>query len=120
MKKESIKSFVEFVRKTCLKHKVEPFITLTVLHHDCADSTIPILYDKDDPDSVKNAFACNEELFEEGRKLGFVPYRMSVQQQMDKLNPDHIHWKVCAEIKKALDPYNILTPTRYNPVPNKS
>ena len=115
MKNHKVNEYINFIRRVTSKHKVEPLITLTVLHYDCIDSTIPILFNKNDPESVEAAKACIDELFEEGRKLGFVPYRLNIDQQIEKLDPNHIHWKTCSLIKSALDPHNVISPNRYNP-----
>jgi 4-cresol dehydrogenase (hydroxylating) len=115
MNAQKIKEFVEFIRRTTPKFNIEPLITFTNLKHDCIDSTIPLIFDVKNPQARKDAEACLNTLFEEGRKLGFVPYRMSVNQQKEKLSANIMHWKVVKALKGTLDPNNLLAPNRYNP-----
>jgi len=115
MNDKKIREFVDFIRQTTPKYNIEPLITFTNLKHDCIDSTIPIIYDLNSPEAKQSAYDCLEELYEEGRKKGFVPYRMNVNQQRDALSPEVMHWKVIKSIKSAFDPNNILAPGRYNP-----
>ena len=68
--------FIEFAERTCGKHGLLAPITLTTLSLRCYASTIPLLFDRTNPDAERQARLCFEELYEEGLALGFVPYRM--------------------------------------------
>lgn len=115
MNVNKIQEFVDFIRSTTPKYNIEPLITFTNLRYDCIDSTIPLIFDVQNLVAKQNAHDCLNELYEEGRKRGFVPYRMNVKQQKEQLSPDHMHWKVVKAIKNALDPHNVLQANRYNP-----
>ncbi len=110
-----IREFIDMVRMICLKFDIEPLITLTALKHDCIDSTVPLLFNRADPAAIKAAKLCLDELFTSGCKLGFVPYRLNVEQQRRLLSVEKPHWSIVDKIKKALDPNNIIAPRRYNP-----
>ena len=114
MEPKKVTEFTEMVRTICIKHQIEPLITLTSFSDRCFDSTIPILFNKQDEDAVKRAKACYEELFETGKPLGFLPYRLSIHS-MGKLNKYDAAPELLKRIKKALDPNNILAPGRYLP-----
>lgn len=115
MKAEKIREFVEFIRLTCPKFNIEPFITFTNLKHDCVDSTIPIVFDLSNPKAVEDAHNCLKILVEEGLKKGFVPYRLNIDQQQWLLNKDSHFWQTVNKIKSSLDPNNVLSQARYNP-----
>ena len=115
MKANKMREFVEFIRETCPKFNIEPFITFTNLKHDCVDSTIPIVFDLSNPHAVTNAHKCLKELVEEGLKKGFVPYRLNIDQQQWLLNKDSDFWQTVNQLKISLDPHNILSQGRYNP-----
>ncbi|GAB3036299.1 FAD-binding oxidoreductase [Bowmanella dokdonensis] len=115
MKPEKMQEFVEFVRSTAPRYGVEPLITFTNLRHDCVDSTVPIVFNLADPASVQSAKDCLEELVNEGRKKGYVPYRLNTEQQQKLLNPSSPHWMLVRKLKSSLDPNNVLSPGRYNP-----
>ncbi len=115
MKPDKIREFVEFIRETCPKFNIEPFITFTNLKHDCVDSTIPIVFDLSNPQAVEDAHNCLEMLVKEGLKKGFVPYRLNIVQQQWLLNKESHFWQTVNQIKGSLDPHNILSQGRYNP-----
>jgi len=115
MKATKMREFVNFIRETCPKFNIEPFITFTNLRHDCVDSTIPIVFDLSNPTAVNDAHACLKELVTQGLKKGFVPYRLNIDQQQWLLNKDDDFWQTVNQLKKALDSNNILSQGRYNP-----
>ncbi len=115
MKPKAMKNFVNFIRQTCPKYNIEPFITFTNLRHDCVDSTIPITFDSTNPEAVNDAHNCLRELVEKGLALGYVPYRLNIDQQQWLLDKNTPFWKTVNQLKSVLDPQNILSPGRYNP-----
>ncbi|WP_057832599.1 FAD-binding protein [Colwellia sp. TT2012] len=115
MKANKMREFVEFIRATCPKFNIEPFITFTNLKHDCVDSTIPIVFDLSNPKAVNDAHNCLKMLVEQGLKKGFVPYRLNIDQQQWLLNKDSDFWQTVNQLKSSLDPNNILSQGRYNP-----
>ncbi|AAZ26639.1 FAD-binding protein [Colwellia psychrerythraea] len=115
MKPNIMREYVDFIRATCPKFNIEPLITFTNLKHDCVDSTIPILFDLSDPDAVKDAHNCLKELVLEGVKLGYIPYRLNIDQQQWLLDANSPFWHTVNDIKSVVDPNNILSMGRYNP-----
>jgi len=115
MSKDKMLEFAQFVRATTPQFGIEPFITFTNLSYDYVDSTIPIVFDLNNPQAVEQAHRCLDTLFDEGLKKGFVPYRLSTLQQKTKLDPQAPHWQITNLIKHALDPNNVINPERYNP-----
>ncbi|GAA0811721.1 FAD-binding oxidoreductase [Colwellia asteriadis] len=115
MKAGKMREFVDFIRDTCPKYNIEPFITFTNLRHDCVDSTIPIVFDLSNPQAVSDAHNCLKDLVENGLKKGFVPYRLNIDQQQWLLNKETPFWQTVNAIKEALDPNHILSKGRYNP-----
>jgi len=114
MKPEKVREFTEMTRSICIKHKIEPLITLTSLSDRCFDSTIPILFDKQNEDEVRRAHACYEELFETGKAKGFVPYRLGVQSMYLLEKYDAVP-ELTQKIKDIVDPNGIIAPGRYLP-----
>jgi 4-cresol dehydrogenase (hydroxylating) flavoprotein subunit len=112
MKPALVRQFVEMVKIICIKHQIEPLITLTSISDRCWDSTIPILFDRQNPEEVTRAQACYHELLETGRQQGFVPYRLGVQS-MDLPARENAVPDVLRTIKQAIDPNNIIAPGRY-------
>lgn len=112
MKPTLVRQYVEMVKTICIKHQIEPLITLTSISDRCWDSTIPILFDRQNPEEVTRAQACYHELLETGRQLGFVPYRLGVQS-MDLPARENAVPNILRLFKQAIDPNNIIAPGRY-------
>jgi len=115
MNPDVMRKYVEFIRATCPKYNIEPLITFTNLKYDCVDSTIPIIFDLSNPKAVEDAHNCLKELVINGLKLGFVPYRLNIDQQQWLLDASTPFWQTTNNIKSALDPNKILSIGRYNP-----
>jgi len=115
MKPEMIRKYTQMVRSVCQKHGMEPLITLTSISSRCFDSTVPLLFNTGDQDETDRARKCYEELFDLGRSMGLLPYRVSINHMDKVINPDSAYWKMVAAIKKSIDPNNIISPGRYCP-----
>jgi hypothetical protein len=113
MKPKLVSQFKTMVEKICKKHGIEPLITLTTLSPLGFDCTVPIVFDKDCPESVNRAKACHQELFEEGCRLGFVPYRIGIDQMEQLRAAAPKFFKFAGQIKKSIDPLAIIAPGRY-------
>ena len=112
MTPDKVDNYIAMVQEICVKHKIEPLITLTTLTDLCFDSTVPILFDKNDSDAVSRAHACFDELLTTGRKQGYIPYRLSIDA-MKYLKEYKAIPNISRDIKKVLDPDNIIAPGRY-------
>jgi 4-cresol dehydrogenase (hydroxylating) len=110
-----VRAFVDMVRRLCLEHRIEPLITLTSLSERCFDSTVPLLFDRADVDDVARAQACYDCLLEAGMAEGFVPYRTSVRSMSRFIDPGGAFWSLVSDLKRAVDPGDILSPGRYCP-----
>ncbi len=114
MRRGVVEQFIEFAERTCSKHGLLAPITLTTLSPRCYASTIPLLFDRTNPDGERRARTCFEELYEEGLALGFVPYRMGSQFMPALERTGAGVGPVVKAIKRALDPNEVLTPGRYS------
>jgi 4-cresol dehydrogenase (hydroxylating) len=115
MKPEGVRLYVDMVKEVCSTHGIEPLITLTSLSHRCFDSTVPILFDPADESETRRAKECYHALFAAGREHGFLPYRVGIDHMDLITNQGGTCWDVVSRVKKALDPYNIISPGRYCP-----
>lgn len=113
-KAENMKQFILMIRSITPRYNIEPMITFTNLSGISTDSTIPIVFDKENPKAVKDAHDCLDALINEGLKYGFIPYRLNIKQQQT-LNAESTFWKAAGKIAHALDPNGIISPDRYNP-----
>jgi 4-cresol dehydrogenase (hydroxylating) len=114
MRRGVVEQFIEFAERECGKHGLLAPITLTTLSPRCYASTIPLLFDRTNPDAERRARMCFEELYEEGLKLGFVPYRLGSQFMPALERTGAGVGPVVKAIKRALDPNQVLAPGRYS------
>jgi 4-cresol dehydrogenase (hydroxylating) len=117
MKPAAVRNYVAMVHEVCLSHGIEPLITLTSLTDRCFDSTVPLLFDRDDTDHTARAAACFDALFEAGRSQGCMSYRLGIQSMRRVTDMPSPFWDLVGTIKSAIDPYRIISPGRYEPVP---
>jgi len=87
---------------------------LTTISNSIFDSTVPLLFDRSDPKATANAQNCLLTLLEEGRAQGFAPYRVGIDAMPWLLERGGDAWSFVAELKRHLDPENILAPGRYS------
>lgn len=128
MQPVAVREYVAMVNKICIHHKIEPLITLTSLTDRCFDSTVPLLFDRDDAKQVdrseadqehprwEQAAACFDALFEAGVSKGFAPYRLGIQAMSRVTGVPSPFWDLVRTIKSAIDPDGIIAPGRYAPV----
>ncbi len=114
MRRGVVEQLIDFAERTCAKHGLLAPITLTTLSTRCYAATIPLLFDRTNPDAERRAGACFEELYEEGLALGFMPYRMGSQFMPALARSGAAVAPVVNAIKCALDPNRVLSPGRYS------
>lgn len=114
MRSGDVTGFVEFVRRVTAAHGVEPLITLTSQSDKVFDSTIPLLFDRNRPEAVARAQDCFRELFEQGRLLGYSPYRLGTGF-FDLAARHQLHSSALdRRLRASLDPAGIMSPGRYD------
>jgi 4-cresol dehydrogenase (hydroxylating) len=114
MKEKRVREYVSGVETICRAHGIEPLITLTALSDRCFDSSVPLLFDRDDPKQVAQADACYQALFDFGRQKGFVPYRLGPNAMSAITSTNVPYWDMVRQIKRTLDPQDIMAPGRYS------
>ena len=78
MNPDRVRRYVAMIEDICVAHGIEPLITLTSLSNRCFDSSVPLLFDRNDTSQAARAQSCYRALFEAGRSEGFLPYRMAI------------------------------------------
>jgi 4-cresol dehydrogenase (hydroxylating) len=113
MRPSGVRAFVNMVKQVVPRHGIEPLITLTSLSDRLFDSTVPLVFERDNLRAVASAEACYNDLLETGSKQGWFPYRVGVNN-MATLSSLQSHSKTFQQrLRKDLDPYDILAPGRY-------
>ena len=114
MTRGNAEEFIGIIEPIFARHGFEACITFTTVTPRAFDCTLPILYNKDNPDEANRASGCYEELVSECMKAGYVPYRFGIQSMAELAGRKDVFWDVVEGLKGALDPKGILSPGRYS------
>lgn len=106
--------YCELIKSTLKKYHLPQMVTLTTINDRCFDAPLPIVFDKNNEESIRNAKACYDELWNESKKVGIMPYRIPIDEQYRVTESGTPFWDIAEKIKNALDPHNIISPKRYS------
>lgn len=106
-------AFRSIIEPIFARHGFEACMTLTAVNERCFDCTLPLLYDKDNPDEERRAQSCFQDLVEGCKAQGYLAYRLGLQSMRAETGRDDVFWEVATRLKHALDPGGILAPGRY-------
>ena len=106
--------FLQMFKQISIKHGIYPTWNLCVESETWISAGIHIFFD---PASEKSAVdAYHKELFEEGKRLGYLPHRAHIDTMGWYGNEDNSHFfDTVRKLKRGLDPHNIMAPGRYGP-----
>ncbi|MES2960121.1 MAG: FAD-binding oxidoreductase [Pseudomonadota bacterium] len=113
MRPAGVRAYTDMVHHVTRQHRIEPLITLTSIGDKLFDSTVPLLFDRDQPDAVGAARRCFDALFARGRALGCAPYRVGIDH-MDQLRALQTDASAFHDrLRSSVDPHGVLMPGRY-------
>jgi FAD/FMN-containing dehydrogenase len=115
MKGEIVSRYVRLCTALLTEFGLPPLITLTSISDRCFDSSVPLLFDRNDPDAVDRARTCYRRLLERGASEGFVPYRLGIGAMDWLQGHEPVALQIVSQIKQVLDPTGVLSPGRYCP-----
>ncbi len=113
MRPADLRAFVNMVKTITPQHGIEPLITFTTLSDKLFDCTVPLIFERDQPDRVAAAAACYLELLHTGRAKGWFPYRVGVDAMPTLKGFQSDSWTFHDRLRKDLDPNDIMAPGRY-------
>lgn len=109
---------------TALNGLVEPIlkdhgfdfaVTYSLVNERSLAAVISIAYDRDNEEEARRARACYDAMFRAAVDAGYIPYRVAPVSMPDLADGSDGFWDVVADIKRAVDPDNIVAPGRYQP-----
>ncbi|MBT9500992.1 MAG: FAD-binding oxidoreductase [Burkholderiaceae bacterium] len=113
MRPVGVRSFVEMVKTVAPRHKMEPLITLTTLSDKLFDSTVPLIFNRQDKAALHDAKACYQDLLEQGSALGSYPYRLGVDAMQSYAARHPLSGALSSRLRQAVDEHDIVSPARY-------
>lgn len=113
MRRDDVRNYVDMVTRVAIKHRLEPLITFTSISDKLFDSTVPLIFRRNQPADVAAATACYKELLVEGRAIGCFPYRVGVDTMKTLAASLDASGTFHAKLRGAIDPAGIVAPGRY-------
>jgi 4-cresol dehydrogenase (hydroxylating) len=77
-------------------------------------SFIVIMFDRDAPGEEERARLCHDEILARLTEAGYPPVRLGIQSMHLGAPTDPVYIDLVRNLKKALDPADILAPGRYD------
>ena len=101
-------------RNTFSKHGFEAAITVNLMDAKAMEGVVSLSFNRRDEEQTRRAHDCIQDM--EGRymEMGFPPYRVGINSMHRVVNENDAYWQTVRDLKKALDPNNIIAPGRYN------
>ena len=113
MRPGDVRAYVNMVKEIAPRHGMEPLITFTTLSDKLFDSTVPLVFERDQPEAVAAAAACYKDLLHTGRTHGWFPYRVGINTMPTLMAMQNDAKSFHERLRRDLDPNDILAPGRY-------
>ncbi|WP_334188775.1 FAD-binding oxidoreductase [Noviherbaspirillum sp.] len=113
MRAATASSYVEMIERITRKHGIEPLITFTSISDKIFDSTVPLIFDRNNDSALAAATNCYTDLLLEGRERGFFPYRVGLGAMQTLSDMQEESKAFHARLRQSVDPDGILSPGRY-------
>lgn len=110
---KEMRKFVTIIREVSKQFNRPALITVTSRSLICFDGTIPIHFDKNVPEEIKEAKKYYDALFSACKSAGYFPYRIDVENMSKVTQQDCEFTRLARDIKKCFDPDNIIAPGKY-------
>ena len=93
----------------------ELLATFTMITERAMIAILNIVFDKAEPDETARARRCYDALADALVAAGYIPYRVGLHGMSKIRWEGDVFWEVASQIKKALDPKDIIARGRYVP-----
>jgi 4-cresol dehydrogenase (hydroxylating) len=111
---ETVLEVVRDTRETFARRGFEAAITVNLMGTKAMEGVVSLAFDRRDAEKTKAAHACIQEMEARYMEQGFPPYRVSINSMHHVVSEKDPFWQTVRELKKVLDPNNIIAPQRYN------
>jgi 4-cresol dehydrogenase (hydroxylating) len=113
---EAVKELLSLAEPIFARYGFDFLITLSSVTERSLGGVMTIAYDLEDEAECAAARDCANTLCETMMDAGFPPYRVSPQFLPYLARGSETYWDVVAGLKRLMDPAEILSPGRYQPI----
>jgi 4-cresol dehydrogenase (hydroxylating) len=110
---DSITRCVSLMENVISDFQFEPIISIQFHSLRAAHVLASIVYNRDKPAQNEGAIKCHDVLLKKMIAEGFVPYRLTIRGMQTEIMPSNSYTNLLQNIKRLVDPANILAPGRY-------
>jgi 4-cresol dehydrogenase (hydroxylating) len=110
--KENVLKLIKITNEGQREFSFEPAISMTLLDESAIDCVVSIIFDKNVEKESNRAVKCHDYLLKKYIEAGFIPYRLSSRALDQELNVSSAYKKLLKELKLAMDPDEIFSPTK--------
>jgi 4-cresol dehydrogenase (hydroxylating) len=111
---KTVLAVVRDTRDTFARHGFEAAITVNLMDTKAMEGVVSLAFNRRDEAQSQKAHACIQEMEARYMEQGYPPYRVGINSMHHVVNEADPFWRTVREIKKTLDPNNIISPGRYN------
>jgi len=105
---------VRDTRDTFARHGFEAAITVNLMSTKAMEGVVSLAFDRRNTEQMEAAHACIQEMENRYLEQGYPPYRVGINSMHHVVSENDPFWQTVREIKKAMDPNDIIAPGRYN------
>ena len=104
---------LEIVEEVLAKYGFEPILIIGCISERVVYINVDITYDREVAGEDERALECHDEMLGRLIRAGYIPYRLGIESVKLLPEPHDDTGKLLDDLKKSLDPNNILAPGRY-------
>lgn len=112
---EDARRVMALVEPVFARHGFEPLCTFTLLNERAMIAVLNVYFDKRVAEEAAAAEQCHHELVRVLNAEGYYPYRAGLSAMPMIVDETDAFWQVAKELKRALDPNDIIARGRYIP-----
>jgi 4-cresol dehydrogenase (hydroxylating) len=111
---QQVRKALKIIEETAKTYQFDVNVGLNCLTERCLDITVSIVYDREIAGEDERAMGYHDLMLQKLNEAGYIPYRLGIHS-MNSLPPVRDDYgKLISDLKKTLDPNDILAPGRYD------
>jgi 4-cresol dehydrogenase (hydroxylating) len=111
---EKVLNVVRETTDAFARYRFNAAITLNLMTPNVMEGVVSLSFNQHSRAQVAAAYKCIDEMEARYMELGYPPYRVGINSMHQILDETDPFWDTVRDLKKVLDPNNVIAPGRYN------